>query len=902
VFGFQPHWHGCPAARLASLLMLFLFVVSSSSARAEFREGFEGPETSWRLADRDCTVQIITHARRFERAHSGHGCEQLQIRATDGSFVHFAHAIPPSRIIDELNAGVWVRSDRPGIQLMVRVVLPRSIDPRTGQPLKTLLRGNSYHDVDSWQKLTVDRPHQRLTEQLPLLRSQFGSDVSRREAFADLIVLNTYGGKGTTSLSIDDLEILGQVSTDDAAPAETDANRDMADQAPQFPATASNQQMVQLVGSQLLIDGRPQLPRIIEHNGEPLAWLKSRGFNAIRVAQEASEELLQEAEATGVWVVAPPTLDLAPEQNRRLPSSLLAWNLGEQLTAGDYESVRRAGQRLRGQYGKATPVLFCAPTSDFQRYSRATDLLLLTPPALSGSLPLQDLGKWYLRKRRLARERTLFWASVETQLSPQATQQIRAAGAVLETPISLEPEQMRLATYHAIASGACGIIFRSQSPLNATDRLSVIRAESLQKLNQELALLEPWATTKIHEEELECQDPTFRISMLATERSRLVLIIRRMADQQFVAGRVDPKVVSFAVHGATETDEVYHIAADGLHRIQQQRGTGMKISLNTTDTVTPVVLTQDRLTINYLARQLAENRNQHDLLEAEIAANVYASVVETHQRLLGLEPAVGGANDSLEQARGQLQLYEQLIEGGGHDRAHKYLACGLRQLAMARYEVWRTAVDAFSSRVTSPFCLSYFSLPYHYELARRLQHAPWSPNILAGGDFESLDHLQANDWKHMTHSGDAETAVELSLHAPHSGRSSLRLQCWPSNSDSPARVLDATPVSIVSSPVPVSAGQILRIRGMARVPETILGSLDGLLIYDSLGGPNLAHRITHTNGWQEFVLYRTAVEDGAVTLTFALRGYGEAWLDNISIEKVELPRGPMVQRSGRSRQ
>ena len=51
------------------------------------------------------------------------------------------------------------------------------------------------------------------------------------------------------------------------------------------------------------------------------------------------------------------------------------------------------------------------------------------------------------------------------------------------------------------------------------------------------------------------------------------------------------------------------------------------------------------------------------------------------------------------------------------------------------------------------------------------------------------------------------------------------------------------------------AGQFLRIHGWARVPDPIQGSLDGLLIYDSLSGTALAERILDAPDLREFTLY-----------------------------------------------
>ena len=150
--------------------------------------------------------------------------------------------------------------------------------------------------------------------------------------------------------------------------------------------------------------------------------------------------------------------------------------------------------------------------------------------------------------------------------------------------------------------------------------------------------------------------------------------------------------------------------------------------------------------------------------------------------------------------------------------------------------------------------------------------------------------LQSSGWRNLTgRQPDVSTAVELSLHAPHSGRSALRVQCWPTRPEQTPAFFESPPIAITSGPVRVRAGQILRIHGWARVPDPIQGSLDGLLIYDSLAGTALAERVLNAPDWREFTLYRAAPRDGTVTVTMALTGIGEVWLDDVTVNLLEQP-------------
>ena len=349
-----------------------------------------------------------------------------------------------------------------------------------------------------------------------------------------------------------------------------------------------------------------------------------------------------------------------------------------------------------------------------------------------------------------------------------------------------------------------------------------MRAKTLQRINQELQLIEPWAATGTHAGELAASDPSVRVSLLTIERSRLVIAIRRLADQQYVAGPSENRAVSLEVPGIPETDEVYQVGEEGLRRIAQQRSTGVRIALENPRLVSTIVLTQDQLVVNFLARQTAALRRQQDQLLGEIAAQMYAATVETRQALLermsttAMSP-VSVKNVSLDRARNALQQFQQLIEGGGHERAYEFLQEGRQQLAMTRYQDWKQATSVFASPLASPLCVSYFTLPSHFTLGDRLQGAAWGPNSLAGGDFENLSLLRSSGWQNLIGGQqDVTTGVELSLDSPHSGRSALRIQCWPTG-DSPPELIETPPIVITSAPVPVRRGQLVRVHGFVRV-------------------------------------------------------------------------------------
>ena len=101
-------------------------------------------------------------------------------------------------------------------------------------------------------------------------------------------------------------------------------------------------------------------------------------------------------------------------------------------------------------------------------------------------------------------------------------------------------------------------------------------------------------------------------------------------------------------------------------------------------------------------------------------------------------------------------------------------------------------------------------------------------------------------------------------------------------------MIETPPVWITSPPVRIEAGQLICIHGWVNLPSPVAGSVDGLMVVDSLSGDDMAERIVDkTKGWKEFTLYRAARESGMVSVTFRISGLGEVRLDDVTIQAVQ---------------
>ncbi len=873
-------------------------------------EGFEGPEPSWRVVGGNAQYRVEFHGRVSDEAHSGQRCERVRIVASGGTEVFIGHAVGRPRIIDELLPTVWVKSDRQGIQMAVQVVLPRSTDPRTLRPLATVLHGSSYTSVGRWQQLRVAELPLLLARQTRVLRAQFGPQVDPREAYVEQVLLNIYGGPGVTDVWIDDLDVAHHVGPPPevaaAGPATAlptggvlgarlpgPALRDAG-------APAEPRRGPTLSGSLLRIDDREIFPRIIEYRGEPLGLLRQLGFNTVALAQVPSAEMLEEAGRLGLWIICPPPFSPRPEGASQTEGPLpeigplfdrvLAWDLGSGLgakhlaaTTAWARQVKSADRRCPGR------PLVCRPTSQLRAYSRAVDIPILGRGVLATGLDLSDYAQWLRQRPSLMVPGGPFWTTIETQPAELLRRQWSALGQEPATA-AFSPESVRLLVYTAITSGSRGLWFQSSSPLTAEDAETRLRALTLELLNLEVELMEPWAAAGSVLATVPGSEPALVATLLQTNHARLLVPIWSPPGSQCVAGQAAAHDLSFLVPGVPETNKAYWMLPGELRPFHPPRKAGgVRITVDEFDLTALVMLTQHPTVVAAMGRRAAQTGRRSAEILRELAAWQLRRDADLAGRLAVPNPAVRHAAYLAEAHKHLLACDRQM--GLGNLSAASLAACrATRPLRLLEREHWEAAVRPLNSPVASPPAVTFATLPWHWRLMEQVAASRPGPSLLPAADFEDLPAVFAAGWQHFQHPHpELHTEAELAPAAAHGGKLGLRLAVSSPQKAEPA-VIESPPVWITSPAVPVAAGQLLRIQGWVNIPQPIRGSVDGLLVLDSLGGEPLAYRVRHTQGWQQFVLYRVATQTGTMSVTFALAGLGEAFLDDVEIQ----PLGPAI--------
>ena len=894
------------------------------------REGFEGAQPRLAVLECDGPYRIESH-QLAPGAHSGYQCEELQLRLGQGTKCYVGMPVTPVRVIDELAVTAWVKCDRAGTQLLARVVLPHTSDPRTGKPAGFLAVGETYKDVGRWQALRLTDVPNQITKGARALQAQFGPQalIDTREACLDHVVLNVHTGAGQIRLMVDDVELSGAVVADASpapgGPAVVAGSHPSGESLPKRPE-------IRCQGSQLIVAGRPVFVRAVEHRGEAIDFLKSLGFNAVWFRQGPAEDVLTEAARARLWVICPPPQPAAtPPANPFAPlgpawSSVLAWDLGQGLSEPHFDwfcqQAKWLRQADRGPNSQARPIL-CDPLTDCRLLSRHADILLPSRRPLASSLELADYGIWLRERAHLARPGMPLWTVVQTQpLAAYAAQATALAPGTMTSgtmtsgtmtsstmpSAGVSVEQLRLLAFLGVASGARGLLFESRSRLDGQDVETRRRAMSLELVNLELGLIEPWGAAGSLLANVSTSEPQVAAGLLQIDKARLLLPMWLGRGTQFVAGQAAAANLSVVVPGIPPSHDGYQLTPVSLQRLDQRRAaSGVRVVMPDFAVATMVVFTADPMVLRSLNQRVAATSQRAARLQQDLGQMKLMGVEQLHQQMTALSGASPHGPQYLALGRSLLQQSEAALRANDFQRAYQFAEQGMRPLRLLERAYWEKAIEG-QSPTASPLTADSGTLPHQAWFSQALRRAAWSPNLLPAGDCEDVQKMRSAGWRLSQHPSPGVRAVgDVTTGNAHAGTFSVRLAAHATDPKSPPELLESPCVWLTTPPVKMPVGSIVRIHGWIRVPAPITSSVDGVMIFDSLAGPALAVRADAapaatgttigSGAWQEFTLYRAALPEHAadgqnadLVVTFALTGLGEAWIDDVTIESTRLTR------------
>jgi hypothetical protein len=889
---------------LAGLLILSIAIAPRLSARQS-----EPVDGHWSLGETDCLIRESNWkiSESTEVYRSAPLATRVDMNCGFGTKILLTSPVTPSHMIAELRPSVWVNGHRDGLQLYARVVLPATSDPNEEGPMTVLLPGPVSGRSTHWQKLDFAELSATLPDLLEQavwrLRARYKVPVDISGAYVDSLVLNVYTGPGAATVWIDDIELSGSVPVHQAPSQDSGPLQPAGNKAREYSvrpvswnqvdASQDRRPSLTACNSNVLeVRGQPFFVRMIQHRGEPFEMLRQLGFNTIELEEPATFQQLQQAERLDMWIVCPPPNSLTSNPVGPDFDRVLAWTLDSRRWLNDLDPLKTTAQELRSADFRDGRPLVAFSATHMRDLARIADIIGTGLEPIGGSFVLSQYSDWLRQRTTLAGRNMPFWADVQTEI-PRAIGQHSSAIAMTIPPLPIELAQMRFMAYEAIASGARGLRFTSRSRLDAGDPVALLRRTTLQWLNTHLRHLEPWVSGGSVVNREKSNDGSRELTTLATQQARLVLVQRTSHQEQWTAG--DAPIEPFRFTDATmgTSQQPYHLSGNGLMLLDSGRSiAGSEITIEDCGSLEAVLITDDPRVINRIAETWLVAGDQSLVeLYRDITRQWLVIGQLINEQLARMGQGNATASGLLNDANNSLLQAGSLLGNGSSMSAWRSLLQADQQLAAARREILQNTRGRFNSSVASPL-LSHLSLvPVHFDLASRIDPVRWQPNGLAGGEFEDLGQMMASDWQNNRASiEELETHVELSRSSPVRGKSSLLMKVNPVAGKADEGIVDRPALWIRSAKVPVRAGQLVRIHGWVNISQPLRGTTEGLRIVDSIGGLDLAERITMTrNGWQEFTLYRCPADDTELTITFEMTGVGQAMIDEVEVNLLDLP-------------
>ena len=484
-------------AGLATLAVSAAVLRAADDPARMIRDGFETPATVWEQEQTDAVINLFAHDRSQRAAHDGRLSEHFQFAAGPGSSFFYSYRLPKVPVTDDLRVSLFVRANRAGVRIYGRVILPADTDPETGQPSFVLVPGTIYDNVDRWQRIELAGMPPSIESQARVIRATTRRPVRLEGAYLERIVVNLYCGAGETEVFLDELSVAPVPAEVVAAQARPDAvgrPRQRRRRSATRPPRSARPSGVALERNRLKRNGADWFVTAIEAPGADVAELRKAGFDVLAESINADPERFREAVDAG-FLLQPnlvsvdgeplePAQALAAAASFPFRDKVAFWGLGDQLgriddpeaRKAELERVRAIKSGFRGLPRDFSHLTTGTVADDFSLYAQAPKHLdiLGVRPNCWGSAQTPAHNYYYLAQRRSLTARAnpngLFFAWLPAAPPPEFQRNVWGD----DTPPAwgvpvVQPEQLRVYTFVALAAGYRGIGFRGNADLTRND-------------------------------------------------------------------------------------------------------------------------------------------------------------------------------------------------------------------------------------------------------------------------------------------------------------------------------------------------------------------------------------------------------------------------------------------------
>lgn len=894
-------WARCGGLRSRIGLRLVAFImglasVAAGDVEAQITDSLDSYPPRWNLAASDCGAEIVEHTNKTDGGVANSGCESVTLKCKHGTEAILEYRIEPARVIDELTALAFVRSSKTGQRIGLRVRYPYLTNPQNRQAASVVIYGSEYRDSGQWQKIGVGAITAPLRLKAIALRREYGANANLDDAFVDAVVINAYTGAGATQVSIDNIAVDGIVAV--TSTASLFSNSQSAARVPMIgDGTLSPNPSSPLTNTNGANDVALALPpnritRILQHNGEPLDWIRTLGFDAVLINQPPSERILREAMLARVAIIAPPPAapDIALES---LLAPLTGYYLGTSMNQSTLATTAATVQRLRKLPVRWQRPILIAPAESWRDYAALADSIVhdLAPP-IRGLAADEEIASLADRAVRLGRSLPQTIGIQTDAPGVLATQLDNIAGSVGATRGDDVPwHAMQLQVARALQSSPRAILFRSNRSLTSGLSEDQRRSMALSYLNRYLDAIGPVAAGSTTSKVLTCDGARYRCGQLDFPGGQL-LIASTYAQQRglVLAGDGDTLQIRIPPGDAIKLAwRLTHFAAERIPVTNTPQGPTLEVI--SPDTVETIIVSADPEMGGRIANVVKRVAGQAALDRWQLTREALDQLTADWQ--VATASRIVNGNDAsinlLNAAQATLRDAEPLFRSGD---AASSIRMARRADAWQLKSRWNlhsalSPGGQLAPLVSTPPLLSTGGVPIQLMWWPLMSDRGWGQNRMTSGSLDDITMIGPTGWSFGRRSEGgtvADVRVESGRHVEGTGCLFANVA---SASDSPLPGGYAgTAIQIRSPSVRFSAGTAVRFD--AKIRTLGFGGPDqGVLVYDSVGGAELGVLVRATPSWQTVRLYRQTINEGEVQLLFEAIGAGEVMIDDVQIRAWE---------------
>lgn len=885
--------------RAGQSLLVVAVLFHGDVANAELFDSLDAYPPRWQLDTSDCDARVIDHKNLPTGGHDGGGCESVTFQAGVGSLSILVYPIEPVHAINDLVANVSVMSAREGSRVGLRVRFPYVRDPQTHRPISVIIYGTAYDRPGKFQFLGIGSIERELRIKIANLRAVHGSSSNLNDPYVDAVAINAYSGPGMTTLRIDEISVRGMVPFGDngrvneVPPKPTSNRRTPVDPRRVLQMRLPNPRSKNGIAVPL----PPPFPqsdviRILEHQDEPFAWIRSLGFDAVLLSHPPTANDLREAIQSQLLLYAPPPAAPDPALQNLL-DPVMAWYLGGGV-ALDKDRVDQTDltvRRIRAFPEHWQRPIVIAPVENWAGYSTLADAIVSDASLRSRGLPASEQSLGQAQRRARIGSRTAIAIAIESS-SPRKLANMNRA---IESSIGAPPggnfrwHSMLTQVVQSLEQTPRAIVFRSYDSLVSGTSFAHQRSMALSYINRFVAMISPWLASARPAEPYPIAGATYRCGRLETDGNQfLMLTSDSTIGDQVLAG--DGQAVDILLPPEMINRTAWRLTNFAARRIEiEKTSTGARIQIVSPDVAEIIVISSDAslgARLNQSARrfavkaasdrwqlcgdQIRQIRNDWDNAVTSGATEVLMPI------------------DLLDAAQQTLQEAETVYRAGDAEATLRL---------SRRADAWAVRASVQLSQALLPTGpggrpLRYISCPPNDEGRPVLQTAwqplmgdkGWSRNLIASGGLDQPSDLAPEKWAfgRRTIARATSDAVWVGR-GFFSGRGAVKLLAASMSGEPLGGGYEGT-IAILSSPtVNILPNQAVRIDAMIRTIG-FGAPHQGILVYDSLGGQEMGVLVRGATDWTPVRLYRQSTGDTEMKVMFEVIGDGEAVVDEISIK------------------